>query len=68
MADNAFEWARARGRLRVNEVHGVEEADVPLDETWSNETERGRRIEFSGAAEMEVPRLTIFCVLPLNSE
>ncbi|CAE7613730.1 unnamed protein product [Symbiodinium pilosum] len=54
---------RSFTQLRVNEVHGVEEADVPLDETWSNETERGRRIEFSGAAEMEVPRLTIFCVL-----
>ena len=55
MADNSFEWARQRGRLRKNPVHGGEEADIPLEQLWSITKEMGQRTEFSGTATMEEP-------------
>ena len=55
MADNAFEkWARPRGLVRINEVHGVEEADIPYDsESWMVKMETGQRTEFQGVFDME---------------
>ena len=52
MADNAFIWAAQHGLLRKNEVHGEEEADIPLDMRWAKTQESGNRMEFQGEAEM----------------
>ena len=55
MADNAFEWARRNGRLYKSEIHGEEEADIPLEWTWSASSESGQRNGFSSSFSMEVP-------------
>ena len=43
MADNSFAWAAARGLVRTNEVHKVEEARLVLEETFENENEKGTK-------------------------
>ena len=58
MADNSFAWAAARGLTRVNEVHGVEEAKLVLEETFSSSNEKGSRTEVSGAGHVEDHHLT----------
>ena len=50
MADNSFAWAAKRGLTRVNEVHGVEEAKLVLEEFFENENERGNTREIRGDA------------------
>ena len=57
MADNAFEWARARGLVWKNEIHGTEEADIPLDMRWSKTNESGSRVQFEGGFTLDVPSL-----------
>ena len=57
MADNAFIWAAQRGLKRKNEVHGEEEADIPLDMRWAKTNETGSRVEFQGEAEVDETRL-----------
>ena len=54
MADHAFAWARARGLVSKNPIHGEEEADIPLDKEWTRTTESGNRTEFQGVAAMDV--------------
>lgn len=41
MADAAFSWASARGLLRVNSMHGEEEAKLVLGESFSMKEEQG---------------------------
>ena len=53
MAENSFAWARARGLVRVNEVHGMEEAKLVLEETFSSELKSGTRTRISGNGEVE---------------
>ena len=55
MCDNAFEWARARGKLRENEIHKAQEADLPYDDMWVKTDETGTRIEFESGFELDAP-------------
>ena len=55
MADNAFEWAREHGLLRVSAIHKCEEADIPYDDVWSRTSETGQRVEYTARTEMEAP-------------
>ena len=55
MADNAFEWARRNGRLFKSEIHGEEEADIPLEWTWTTSNESGQKTAFASAFSMDVP-------------
>lgn len=41
MADNAFEWAGARGLLRVNPMHQEQEAKLVVGETFQMREEQG---------------------------
>ena len=41
MADAAFSWVSARGLLRVNSMHGEEEAKLVLGEPFSMKEEQG---------------------------
>lgn len=54
MADNAFKWAKPRGRCRKNVITGEEEADIPLDERWAVVKEKGQRLEFENGCELDV--------------
>ena len=38
-----------------SEIHGEEEADIPLDWTWSNNSESGQQIGFKSGFTMDVP-------------
>ena len=58
MADNAFEWARQHNRLYKSEIHGEEEADIPLDMNWSKTKETGNKVGFTSGFTMDVPRQT----------
>ena len=46
MCENGFEWARQRGKLRRNEIHGEEEADLPFLSEWEKSVESGNRVAF----------------------
>ena len=59
MADNAFDWARRNGRLYKSEIHGEEEADIPLDMNWSKIKESGSKVGFTSGFTMDVPSHTI---------
>lgn len=53
MCDNAWEWARKRNKLRVNEVHGEEEICFVLDDEFLLREERGQRRDVEGTFELE---------------
>ncbi|CAE7327555.1 unnamed protein product [Symbiodinium sp. KB8] len=53
MADNAFDWARRNGRLYKSEIHGEEEADIPLEWTWKTSSESGQKIGFASSFSMD---------------
>ena len=53
MADKSFEWAKARGLHRISEVHGAEEADIPLDMSWTKTATSGARVGFTSTFTME---------------
>ncbi|CAE7241068.1 unnamed protein product [Symbiodinium necroappetens] len=55
MADNAFEWARRNGKLFTSEIHGAEEADIPLDWTWTTSKESGQKTKFASSFSMDDP-------------
>ena len=55
MADNAFEWAKSRGRLRLNAIHQTEEADIPYDDVWKVTHASGTRVEFESNAVLDEP-------------
>ena len=57
MADNAFEWAKPRGLWRKSEIHGAEEADIPLDFEWTHTNESGNRVSFNSKFTMDAPKL-----------
>ena len=53
MADNSFAWARRQGLLRTNEVHGMEEPRLVLEESFINERESGSVTELAGSHTVE---------------
>ena len=57
MCDNAWDWARARGLLIKNPIHGAEEADIPYKSFWKNTDESGNRLSFEGRVALEVSLL-----------
>lgn len=55
MVDNAFEWAKSKGLLRTNPVHGEIEAKLVLSESFEIVDETGATTELSGTIEAEEP-------------
>ena len=55
MITAAFEWARARNLVRVNEVHQEEEAKLILNDSFELVNETGSEINMSGSMEVEDP-------------
>ncbi|CAE6946962.1 unnamed protein product [Symbiodinium sp. CCMP2456] len=53
MVDNAFRWAGEKKLLRVNSVHGEEEAFLVLSETFELLDETGQTTELNGSIEVE---------------
>ncbi|CAE7544153.1 unnamed protein product [Symbiodinium sp. CCMP2456] len=53
MVDNAFKWAASHGLIRVNPVHGEEEARLVLNETFQLCDETGQSMDLTGNMEME---------------
>ena len=52
-----FHLGRPARSETKNEVHGEEEADIPLDMRWAKTNETGSRVEFQGEAEVDETRL-----------
>ena len=55
MVDNAFAWAKSKGLVRVNPVHGEEEARLVLSESFEIVDEQGACTELAGSFEAEEP-------------
>ena len=55
MVDNAFTWAKSKGLIRVNSVHGEEEARLVLSDTFEIVDEQGTSTELNGSFEAEEP-------------
>ena len=55
MCDNAFDWARGRGLVYRNPIHGAEEADIPYKTFWKNKNESGSRAGFESGFSLDVP-------------
>eukprot|EP00439_Symbiodinium_sp_Y106_P052742 s238_g7.t1 len=53
MVDNAFRWAGEKKLLRINSVHGEEEAFLVLSETFELLDETGQTTEMNGTIEVE---------------
>ena len=53
MIESAFAWASANGLVRVNPVHGEEEARLILSDTFEVTDETGSMIEMEGNMEVE---------------
>ena len=53
MADNSFSWASKRGLVRTNEVHGMEEAKLVLEEFFENDEEMGSKTRFTAEEAVE---------------
>ncbi|CAK9013860.1 Uncharacterized protein SCF082_LOCUS12104 [Durusdinium trenchii] len=57
MIAKAWQWAKAQGKLRVNEVHGEEEIYIVANETFDVTTNETEEAEQSGAIEAFLPEL-----------
>ncbi len=49
MIDNSKEWAKQRGLLQRNEVHGKEEWKIPTDRTFSFENKNTQSSSATGS-------------------
>lgn len=54
MCDNAWDWARARGLLVKNPIHGAEEADIPYKTFWKKTDTTGNRVSYKSGFTMKV--------------
>ena len=54
MCDNAWKWAKERGKWRINPVHKEEEARIVIDDEFKYNTHQGHSSEQTGSFEMEV--------------
>ena len=46
----------AEWKLFTSEIHGAEEADIPLDWTWTTSKESGQKTKFASSFSMDEPR------------
>lgn len=53
MIAKSKEWARSRGLLQINEVHGAEEWKIPTEKTFSFENENSQTATMSGTMEIQ---------------
>lgn len=54
MVQNAFRWAEQCGRKRRNPVHGEEEIQIILSETFEVKNTQREQTERTGSITMEV--------------
>lgn len=57
MIANSKEWARQRGLLQRNEVHGKEEWKIPTGRTFRFNNETSQETTSRGTMEVEDPGL-----------
>ena len=60
MADKSFAWAKARGLVRDNTVHGEEEAKLVLEDSFANNNEKGEMTGLRADGLVEDPAFSIF--------
>lgn len=66
MIKNSFEYAKAQGLHRINPVHKEEEAKLVLEESFSQQCERGenRTLECGGTLEAGLGLETVYLEQP----
>ena len=68
MIKRSKEWAKARGLVRENEVHGEEEWRIPTDSNFSFTSTKKREAEGSGSMEVDDPHRTLMNFVDLSAE
>lgn len=53
MCEAAWQWARERNLLRINEIHREEEARLILNEEFQMVDETGQEISMEGSLELQ---------------
>lgn len=53
MVEKSWAWAKQRGLVRVNEVHGEEEAKLLLEDWFENDQEKGTSTTANASGEFE---------------
>ena len=53
MIDHAWDWAREHCKLRVNPIHGEEEARLVLEDFFAHKNEHGSELHQSGSFALE---------------
>lgn len=53
MADNAFSWAETNGLIRVNEMHGEQEAKLILDDEFHHDQQQSEHVEQTSRMDVE---------------
>ena len=57
MADNAFSWAETNGLIRVNEMHGEQEAKLILDDEFHHDQQQSEHVEQTSRMDVEELRM-----------
>lgn len=68
MIKRSKEWAKARGLVRENEVHGEEEWRIPTNSNFSFTSTKKREAEGSGSMEVDDPDGTLMNFGDLSAE
>ena len=55
MIERAWNWAKAKGKVRTNDVHGEEEIKIILSETFDINSAEIEEAERSGTIEVKDP-------------
>jgi hypothetical protein len=53
MVDKAWVWAQARGKVRTNQVHGEDEIQIVLSETFEVNNADIEEVEQSGSIAVQ---------------
>lgn len=59
MMDHAWDWAQEHGQLRVNAIHGEEEARLVIEDFFGHVTQQGSEFRQSGSFTLEARGLFI---------
>lgn len=53
MIDKSWSWAENNKLIRLNVVHGEQEAKLVLEESFANQDENGEMTQTTGAGHLE---------------
>lgn len=64
MADHAFGWARDRALLRINAIHGEEEAKLVLEDFFEHNQQDGSSLNQTGSFTLQAAMVNLIAFFP----